>query len=77
MVVPTGTMQREILYLLQSDSAKKELVIPQGDPRLEPILDRLQRLPDFDHETLLAANATFDQRHLLVWDKHRREAFFS
>jgi hypothetical protein len=62
-----GPFIEDVYYLLES--ADEVIVVPQPASGCDELLDRLQKLPGFDNEAVIAAMACTDNREFLCWQR--------
>lgn len=64
-----GPFVDDVFFVFRNVSQKKEVVIPQEDPEMPAILDRISQLPRFDHEAMNAAMSCTENAWFAVWEK--------
>ena len=63
----TGPWGADVLWLLIGDNGSSGCVIPQGATGEPALLAKLQSLPGFDNEQLIAAMSSFGNQKFLCW----------
>jgi len=64
----TGPMAADVFWVLEG--TESGCVIPQGAAGEEPLLERLQELPDFDNKQVIAAAMSMENARFVCW-KHQ------
>ena len=63
----TGPWDADVLWLLFGAGGSSGCVIPQGATGERELLGRLQSLPGFDNERLIAAMSCTDNQQFVCW----------
>ena len=63
----TGPWGADVLWLLFGKNGSSGCVIPQGATGEQTLLNKLQSLPGFDNEQLIAAMSCTDNQKFLCW----------
>ena len=64
----TGPWGTDVFWMLVGRDAKSGCVVPQGASGEDELLARLQKLPGFDNEALIAAMSSTDNQRFLCWE---------
>jgi hypothetical protein len=62
-----GPLLPDVFWLLAGE--KSSCLIPQGATGEKSLLEKLQALPNFDHEALARAMCSTDNREFVCWQK--------
>ncbi|WP_048876302.1 hypothetical protein [Saccharomonospora saliphila] len=65
-VIPEGPW-REDVFLMLAGSDGTGTAVPSGDPAADALIERLQTLPGFDHDTFVEAMTTDADQAYVVW----------
>lgn len=70
-VIPEG-LSREDVFLMLVAADGTGTAVPSGDPAADALIERLQTLPGFDHDTFVEAMTTDADTAYVVWkaDQH-------
>jgi hypothetical protein len=63
-----GPFVDDVFFLLAGSNGKG-VCVPQGAPGSEPLLDRLQKLPNFDNEQVIAAMGCSNNARFVCWKR--------
>jgi hypothetical protein len=66
-----GPFAEDVFFVLAGQNGTG-WVIPQGAPESMQLLERLQRLPGFDNETLIQAMSSTDDATFVCWRRGGR-----
>lgn len=64
-----GPFADDFLWLLIGDPVSDGCVIPMGAEGLEALVDRLVELPGFDHQALIDASFSTENKKFLCWER--------
>ena len=67
VVTTSGGPFEEDVYWLLVGADDRGCAVPQSDPASAAILDRVQRLPGFDHRALIMAMGSTDDAQFVCW----------
>nr|WP_040919185.1 hypothetical protein [Saccharomonospora glauca] len=67
-VIPEGPWKEDV-FLMLAASDGTGTAIPSGDPAADALIERLQTLPGFDHDTFIEAMTTDADKAYVVWKK--------
>lgn len=65
-VIPEGLSDEDVFLMLAAADGTGTAV-PSGDPAADALIERLQTLPGFDHETFVEAMTTDADQAYVVW----------
>ncbi|SFP28472.1 hypothetical protein SAMN05421810_102130 [Amycolatopsis arida] len=65
-VIPEGPWKEDVFFMLAGPDGSGTAV-PSGDPAADALLERLQRLPGFDHDKFVEAMTTDADEAYVVW----------
>ena len=63
-----GPFVDDVFFLLVGGDGKG-CCVPQGAPGSDPLLERLQALPDFDNDQVIQAMGCSENRRFVCWKK--------
>lgn len=63
-----GPFVDDVFFLL-AGSGGKGVCVPQGAPGSEPLLERLQALPDFDNDQVIEAMGCSENARFVCWKR--------
>ncbi|MFC4004828.1 hypothetical protein ACFS2C_23880 [Prauserella oleivorans] len=72
-VIPEGPWKEDVFLMLASSDGTGTAV-PSGDPAANALIERLQTLPGFDHDTFVEAMTTDADQAYVVWKAGDRQA---
>ncbi|WP_007027584.1 hypothetical protein [Saccharomonospora iraqiensis] len=65
-VIPESPWQEDV-FLMLAGSDGTGTAVPSGDPAADALIERLQTLPGFDHDTFVEAMTTDADQAYVVW----------
>ncbi|EID55436.1 hypothetical protein SacxiDRAFT_3230 [Saccharomonospora xinjiangensis XJ-54] len=65
-VIPEGPWKEDV-FLMLAASDGTGTAVPSGDPAADALIERLQMLPGFDHDTFVEAMTTDADKAYVVW----------
>ncbi|OQO92267.1 hypothetical protein [Saccharomonospora piscinae] len=65
-VIPEGPWKEDVFLMLAAADGTGTAV-PSGDPAADALIERLQMLPGFDHDTFVEAMTTDADKAYVVW----------
>ncbi len=65
-VIPEGPWKEDV-FLMLAASDGTGTAVPSGDPAADALIERLQTLPGFDHDTFVEAMTTDADKAYVVW----------
>jgi hypothetical protein len=66
-----GPALPDVFWILVGTSADSGCVIPQGATGDAALLERLQKLPDFDNEAFIRSMTSTDDQEFLCWKRSK------
>lgn len=64
-----GPLQEDVYYMLLSAKPGEGCAVPQGAEGTDQLLERLQSLPAFDHDSLIRAMGSTSNNRFVCWKK--------
>ncbi len=64
----------DVWWMFFGPDGRLNLTFPQGATGEDAVLDRIMKLPGFDHTEMIAAMASTDNSTFIVWQQEGRSA---
>ncbi len=66
-----GPFQEDVYFMLLGPNQEKGCAIPQGAEGSQQLFERLQKLPDFDHDAAIRAMGSTSNNRFVCWKKQK------
>ncbi|MBL9064980.1 MAG: hypothetical protein JNN10_01655 [Sphingopyxis sp.] len=70
----SGPWGSDVWWMFFGPNGRLNLTFPQGATGEDAVLDRIKKLPGFDHTEMIAAMASTDNSTFIVWQQEGRLA---
>lgn len=71
-----GPIMDDCYWMLIEEDGKTGCAVPLGDPEFKIILERVQKLPDFDNEMFIKAMSSALNNKFACWKKDKSRSIF-